>query len=108
MIDGWVAALNTLPAAAAFIGIAVLLFGLLPRRVAGISVALVGVGELIALLGAQRALPAWLRDLSPFAYVRPVPSVPADVDGGVMLLVIGVAAAVIGTVAFVRRDVVHD
>jgi ABC-2 type transport system permease protein len=108
VIDGWVAALNTLPAAAAFIGIAVLLFGLLPRWVASVSVALVGVAELVALLGAQQALPAWLRDLSPFAYVRPVPSVAADVEGSVMLLAIGVVAAVVGTVGFVKRDVVHD
>lgn len=106
--DGWLAALNTLPAAATFVGVAVLLFGLVPRWAAAVSVGLVGVAELVALLGAQRALPSWLLDLSPFAYVRPVPSVPADVAGGMTLVVIGVAAAAVGGLAFARRDVVQD
>jgi ABC-2 type transport system permease protein len=106
--DGWLAALNTLPAAAAFIGVTVLLFGLVPRWAAALSVGLVGVAELVALLGAQRALPTWLLDLSPFAYVRPVPSVPADIVGGITLFVLGVAATAVGGLAFGRRDVVRD
>jgi ABC-2 type transport system permease protein len=104
-VQGLAAAANMLPAAVLFVGVATLAFAVVPRWTAPLAVGAVGAAELLALLGAQRAVPDWLRDLSPFAHVRPVPAVDANLAGAAALVTVGVVAALAGASLFARRDV---
>jgi ABC-2 type transport system permease protein len=97
------AALAMVPAVWVLIGVAVAVFGLLPRAM-GVAWGALGACFLLAYLGPLLSLPDWVMDISPF---RHVPLLPAeDARAGPLLALTGVAAALIaaGVVAFRRRD----
>jgi len=96
--------LNVLPAVATFVGLGVLLFGLLPRWSTGLTLGAIGAAQVLSLLAAQDAVPGWVGQLSPFSHVAPVPAVEADLAGAVGLLLVGATLTLVGTVAFARRD----
>jgi ABC-2 type transport system permease protein len=97
------AALAYLPATWVLVGVALALYGLVPRAtaVAWLAYALV---LLSGLLGDLLKLPDWVNELSPFEHV---PSLPLD-DFALlpMVLLTAVAAALIalGLTGFRRRD----
>ncbi len=99
---------NCLPTALLFLGIAALLFALVPRAAVGIAYGLVAVAFLWELFGSLLAAPKWALDLSPFHHVGLVPAQPFKaVDAAVML---GLAMLAAGAAAwfFRRRDLAGE
>ena len=78
------------PAVWVLVGVAVALFGLLPRAVAAAWGALAAC-YLLAFLGPLLGLPDWVMDLSPFTHV---PLLPAASFDAVPLLALTAVAAV--------------
>jgi ABC-2 type transport system permease protein len=98
------AALIQVPATWTLVGIAMLLFGLLPRLTVLAWAALLAFA-LLGQLGELLQLDDWVRDLSPFAHVPRALGQPVDVGP---LLWLGFVTAVLllaGMAAFQRRDV---
>lgn len=99
------AALSPVPAVWVCVGLALAVYGALPRLVVaawGLLTAFLVLGE----LGPLFALPQALVDLSPFAHGSVAPGV--DVDGRPLLALAVVAAALLAAalVSFRRRDLV--
>ncbi|SCL16941.1 ABC-2 type transport system permease protein [Micromonospora rhizosphaerae] len=98
------AGLAQVPAAWVLAGLAVLLYGLLPR-LAPVAWAVLAVCVLLGQLGAVLELSQWLLDVSPFTHT---PQVLSDHWSATPLLVLAALAllmALAGLTAFRRRDV---
>lgn len=100
------AGLNTLPSSLLFLGLAALVFALLPRATAGLAYGLVSVAFCWYLFGALLGAPQWTLDLSPFQHVAPVPAQPWKTTDALVMLAIGAGAAAAALAAFRRRDVI--
>ncbi|MGW5940725.1 ABC transporter permease [Streptomyces celluloflavus] len=98
------AALAQVPAVWTLTGLAVLVFGLLPRA-AGAVWALIGGVLAIGWIGPALKFPQWAMDLSPFSHLPklPGPTVTAAPFGWLLALSALLAAA--GLTAFRRRDI---
>lgn len=97
---------NTLPTSILFLGIAGLAYALLPRAAGGLAYAIVAVAFLWQLVGAVLSAPAWLRDATPFAHVALVPAQPFRREAAVIMIAIGVGAALVAVYGFRRRDLI--
>ncbi len=98
-----VAALVTLPAVLALVGLALVFLGRLPRWILLNWVVFAGV-VVIGIFGETLRLPQWLRNLSPFEHR---PDAPADtIDLPPLLVLTGLAAALaaVGWHGFRNRD----
>jgi ABC-2 type transport system permease protein len=98
------AGVNGLPVAFLFLGIAALAYALVPRASAAIAYGLVTVAFVWQLVGSLLSVPRWLLDATPFAHVGLVPTQSFRAGASVVMLAIGVAAAVAAIAAFERRD----
>ncbi|MGW0518641.1 ABC transporter permease [Crossiella sp. NPDC003009] len=98
------AALNTLPAAAVFAGLATLLIAVLPRWAATLGTLLPMAGFVLALFGPLAGLPAWLLDVSPFRHQALLPAQPFDGTSALALLGVAALFAAAGLVLIQRRD----
>jgi ABC-2 type transport system permease protein len=99
-----VAALAMVPAMMAVGGLALLVYGLVPRwslAVWGALAFIIAVGVLQAVLD----LPQWVLDLSPFEHVPAMPAAGFDLAPLALLCAAGVALGAIGLAAFNRRDI---
>ena len=103
MGDGLASTLVQLPAAAVLVGLAAALHGVLPRLTV-LAWAALGASLLIGQLGPLLKLPRAVMDLSPFAHVPQVPSVPMAWTPVVVLAVMAAALAVTGLIGFRHRD----
>jgi ABC-2 type transport system permease protein len=99
-----VAALAQAPAVWVVVGVAALLFGLAPRRLAG-AWALYGAFVLIAEIGPLLSLGSWFEDLSPFAHAPQLPGHAVAAPALVVLTIVGVGLVAGSLAAFRRRDV---
>ena len=99
------AGLNCVPAALFVTGVGLFAFGLRPRLAAASCYAVVAWSFLVQLIGGLIGLNHWLLDLSVFRHVAPAPAVPVDWAAAASLASLGVAAAVIGAIAFRARDI---
>lgn len=95
---------NAIPAALLFLGVGTLLYAVSPRQSGGATLALVGAAFLWELVGALLGAPVWLLDVSPFHHIAAVPTSSFDATGAAVMLVIAVATAAAGLLAFARRD----
>jgi len=95
---------NTLPASLLFLGIAALVFALVPRASAGIAYGLTTVAFVWELFGALLGAPEWTLDLSPFHHVRLVPAQSFHVGAPLAMLAIAAAASLAAVLLFERRD----
>lgn len=100
--------LATLPVVTVFAGLAVLAFGVVPRLTVALPVVLAVVTYLFDLLGTVVDLPQPVLDLSPFRWLPSPPAEPFSPSAALLLVLVGLAAAVAGVVAFQRRDVLAD
>ena len=98
-------ALVQLPAVLVLSGVAMALFGLLPRLTA-VSWAALAASAFLVLLGPLLRLDQWLLDLAPFSHIPKVPG--ADVAAAPLAWLLAVTALLItaGLAGFRRRDLV--
>jgi ABC-2 type transport system permease protein len=97
---------NCLPVALLFLGIAALVYAIVPRASAGIAYGLVTVAFLWQLTGSALGAPKWLLGLTPFAHVGFVPEQPFRTVAAVVMLAIGASCALGAISIFRRRDLV--
>ena len=98
------AALNTLPAAVVFLGLAALAYAVVPRASAALAYGMVTVAYLWQLVGSLLGAPSWLVGLTPFAHVGLVPVQPFRAAAAAVMVAIGVACALVALIGFRRRD----
>jgi ABC-2 type transport system permease protein len=98
------AGVNCLPVGILFLGVAALAYGLLPRASAGIAYGLAIVAFLWQLFGSLLGAPRWLVDLTPFQHVGLVPAAAFRPVSALVMVAIGIVAAVAALAAFERRD----
>jgi len=92
------------PALWLFVGLAALLFGLLPRGVA-IAWAALAACFVIGLLGEAFSFPAWVNDASPFQHTPKLPTQTLTITPLVILAAIAAALTGAGLTAFGHRDI---
>ena len=97
------ATLSHLPSLAVVAGVAVALFGWLPRltSLAWAMIAVVWIG----LLGVIVGLPEWVSNLSPFGYGALLPAADVEPVPLLVLTLIAVVLVSVGFLGFRRRDV---
>ena len=98
------AGLNTLTPALCVLGVGVLAFGIAPRSAAPVVYTVVAWSILVDVVGGIGGIDHWLADTSVFHQMAPAPSVPPNWQAMGWMLATGIAAAVVGCAAFVRRD----
>jgi ABC-2 type transport system permease protein len=103
-VDGLLAGINVVPAALLVLGLGIGLFGLLPRLVVPLTYGFVVGAFALDFIGGLLDLPEWLLEFSPFRHLASVPAVDMDTGAALVMLAIGLLGAVIGVLAFTRRD----
>lgn len=95
---------NVLPIVLLSLGAAALAVGWVPRA-AALAGSLPGAGGFLFLVIAESVgAPGWVRGLSPFAHLAPVPSTAADWPAALVMTGIAVILAVAGVIGYRRRD----
>ena len=102
--DGLLAGINLIPIAWLALGVGIAVVGLAPRFAAPVTYTLVVAAYLLDFVGAMLELPEAVLDLSPFRHLAAVPAADLNVGAAVVMLTVAVAGAVVGTIAFRRRD----
>jgi ABC-2 type transport system permease protein len=102
--EAFLPALAQLPAALVYLGVAALLFVVLPRLTAPLGWTLVGAGVFLGVFGSLIGVPEWLSDLAPFTHTPVVVGGQTDWSGGAWMLAIGLAAASMALVLMRRRE----
>ena len=102
--DALLAGVNLMPAALLFLGLGILVFGLLPRLTAPLTFGLVIAAYLLDFVGPLLELPDGLLDVSPFRHLAAVPASDLDIIAALIMLGSGALAALIGVAAFRHRD----
>jgi len=95
---------NCIPISLMVLGVAALIYSVLPRASSAISYSLVTVMFLWYLVGSLLGVPQWLVDLTPFRHIGLVPTQSFEVEAALVMVAVGVAAATAALVCFRRRD----
>ena len=98
------AGLAQVPAAWTMAGIAVALFGLVPRTVVAAAWTALGVAALITLVGPEIRLAQGGLDVSPFSHIPKLPGASVTVAPLAWLAGVALVLAVVGLAGFRRRD----
>ena len=102
------AGLNVVPPAVCVLGIGVLAMGVWPRATAAVTYAMLCWALLIQLAGGFVSSSHWLLDTSVFHHMAAAPQMSPDWTSAAVLVAIGTAAALVGGMAFVRRDLAGE
>ena len=100
-----IAALAHAPASLVFVGLAGLVFGLLPRLTTALSWGLLVIALVLGQFGELLQLPQWLQDASPFAHSSAMPVDELNVLAVVVLVGIAFAMAALAAALVRRRDI---
>jgi ABC-2 type transport system permease protein len=103
--DMLAAGLNAAVPGAFVLGIGVLVFGLRPRLGPIAAYGVVAWSFLVDLVGSLVRGARWLRDSSVFTHLALAPAERPDWQTAAVIVLLGLAAAALGVVAFGRRDV---
>jgi polyether ionophore transport system permease protein len=95
---------NCLPTAILFLGIAALAYAAVPRASAGISYGLVTLAFLWQLTGSLLSVPKWLLKATPFAHVALIPVQSFRPWSALVMVLIGLIAALAAVWRLERRD----
>jgi ABC-2 type transport system permease protein len=98
------AGVNLVPPAVVILGIGVLALGLRPRMTSIVVYGLLGWSLLVVVVGGIGAVSHWVLDTSVFHQMASAPAVSPHWEANGIMVAIGVVAAVLGAVAFDRRD----
>jgi ABC-2 type transport system permease protein len=104
VVDLVLAHLNHVPAVLVVLGIAALLFGVLPRAIPA-TWTIVAYGMFVGTFGPLLEVPEGAYGLSPFEHAAQPPLEPVAVAPLALLVLLAVAAATVGLLAFRRRDI---
>jgi ABC-2 type transport system permease protein len=99
------AALAYWPAVMVFVGIAVALFGWLPRLAVPLSWGVLAAMWFVVLIGEALHLPGWLLDLLPFSATPYVPYEPLTWTPRMLMTLTAAVLVWVGLDRFARRDV---
>lgn len=102
------AGLNMAAPALCILGIGIAVFGLRPRWTASVMYTVIGWSFLVEILGPLLNIPAWILDTSLLHHVAAAPAVEPNWGTAAVVAGIGVALAIIGVVAFNRRDLQNE
>jgi putative exporter of polyketide antibiotics len=86
------------------LGAGVLIYGLLPRAASAAAYALVAWSFILQLVDAGAPVSPWLRDTSVLAHIAPAPAASPNWASAALLAILGLLGAVLGGIAFTRRD----
>jgi ABC-2 type transport system permease protein len=95
---------NVVPPALLVLGIGALAQAVRPRLAAAVAYGVIAWSFLVELVGALVDADHVLLDTSIFHHMRPVPAADADLTAAVVMVGLGLAAAVVGGLVFERRD----
>jgi ABC-2 type transport system permease protein len=98
------AGLNLVPPAISILGIGTLAFGVWPRVTPIVVYVLLGWSLLAVVIGGIGAISHWILDTSVFHQMASAPAVPPHWEANGVMVAIGVVSALIGGIAFNRRD----
>jgi ABC-2 type transport system permease protein len=98
------AGVNLVPPAIVILGIGVLTFGIRPRATSIVVYAVLGWSLLIVIVGGFGTVSHWVLDTSVFHHMASAPGVPPNWEANGIMAALGVAAALVGGLAFRRRD----
>ena len=105
------AGLNLVPPAIAIGGIGVLAFGVWPRRTSAVVYAVLTwslLADIVGGFGGSGPASRWLLDTSVFHQMASAPAAPPNWAANAVMAAVGAACALLGAVAFSRRDLVGD
>jgi polyether ionophore transport system permease protein len=95
---------NCLPVSVMVLGVAALIYAVVPRISSALSYTLVMVMFLWYLVGSVLGVPGWVVGLTPFRHIGLVPAASFRVEAAVVMAAIGGAAAGAALAVFRRRD----
>lgn len=98
------AGLNAVALGLLFLGLGTLVFGFVPRLTASLTLGLVAGTFLLEMVGSVVKAPSWLLDLSPFHHLSLAPAASLDVTATLAMVAVAAFAALLGMLAFARRD----
>ena len=98
------AGVNLVPPSVAILGLGVLTFGVLPRAASIVVYSVLGWSVLVVVVGGIGATSHWILDTSVFHQMSSAPAVAPHWRANATMVAIGVAGAVLGGLAFSRRD----
>ena len=99
-----VAGVNLVPPAMVVLGFGVLAFGIRPRTTSIVVYGILVWSLLLVIVGGIGAINHWVLDTSVFHHMASAPAVPPDWEANGIMTALGVFAALIGGIAFRRRD----
>jgi ABC-2 type transport system permease protein len=99
------AGLNVIPPAVFVLGAGALVFGVRPQLTVAAAYGVVAWSLIVDLLAALLKNADLLKDSSLFTHIALSPGVKPDWGADAIMVLIGVGAAVLGVVAFQRRDI---
>ena len=86
------------------LGVGALVYGLWPRGATFVAYGIVVWSFLAETFASLSDSAEWLKKTSPILYITPAPAADPDWTAAGWLVGLGVVAAVVGVVAFGRRD----
>jgi ABC-2 type transport system permease protein len=98
------AGVNLVPPAITIAGTGVLAFGVWPRGTSIVLYVLLGWSLLVVVIGGVDGVGQWVLDTSVFHQMASAPAVPPHWEANGVMTGIGVAGALVGGIAFKRRD----
>ncbi len=99
------AGVNATPPAIVVIGAGVLVLGVAPRYVSAVVYGIPAYSFIVELVGSLVKGQDWIRDTSLLHHVELAPAAKPDWGQDLALVLIAVAMAVVGAIAFQRRDI---
>jgi ABC-2 type transport system permease protein len=98
------AGINLVPPAIVILGIGILTFGLWPRGTSIVVYAVLCWSLLVVIVGGFGTVSHWVLDTSVFHHMASAPGVPPNWEANGIMAGVGLIAALVGAVAFRRRD----
>jgi ABC-2 type transport system permease protein len=102
------AGLNVIPPAVFIVGIGVFVMGVWPRATAVATYGVLTWSVLVEFAGGFISSNHWVLDTSVFHQMTSSPAVPPNWTSGLVLVGLGLAAALVGGIAFSRRDLASE
>ena len=95
---------NLGPIVVLFLGLAVMIYGTIPKWTVAIAGGGAGALFLLSFLGPAIDLPDWITNISPWQHVAVAPPDPVNWTGFIVMSVLGLAFGAVGLVGYSRRD----